>query len=1384
MNRPRLRLITLFSHWRDQPLLELEAAIHHLATRNQLSVQQLRQEQAVVTTFELDGQGRPRVTRQDMALSRLLRRYLGIQPQGPGFTKVAPLLRALRLERERRLRQQLHGARESLGQLLQPAELRRLKALSMLQSPVGAVSRLLCQAGARADLDIDSYPATVLARALAKPAIQAVLDELHACLRWSGPARGPRVQLQDLALLTLVLPWALDPDADACGFDFYASAYSGAAVSDLLMAMGRHFMPKLPGCPPRCFGLVRYLLADSTPPILNLLGLPPDLAWASSFTWISLCQGANLAETITPGGSGFLSVSEALALPAQISGHSPAVATSQALAAALASPLDHWNTAWQRITKLPSRQSPLRALHRYLSHCDALERARSALSRPMPEKRAMVLAELEARQIAPEMRFVDTRQRLYQSLLAHGGVSAQTALASGLAAWPDPALVPALIRGHDGRLHEPACNAVNIPNLATGFEQAFDEWKRDIAVAINTLAQRLLGDLPVGDQLRLDEHKVVLCQLAQRTLSGAILIAPYGFVVHVDTPLSTWYYELIPSAGWCRLHADVQAPPPMPGDREEARSLPFDASAFTLGSLPDAGEHCLGWLVPVASIPPGRDPGLRLFRSNRLIAHHCAKTIAAHLESLRIPARGDEEEAPSGLPTELKTLVPFWSAAETIRQGLDEKRSWLVVLGLFSAVADALTLGTYGRLSALGVRFVTLALRQGRHGAALRSLTPRLRSAGRDAFDTLLFSGIADEPANAGLNLMVPLRRIHGATLRQLAPQLPTLSPATRGVPDSGLRPFSQSPLYLKRLANDIPVAATAEGFEAGRLIAPRLVDNQTLLSYGPILDVIDDTGRLGRLPLELPVITLDARHYIPDPAPSLPKRWIGWGEETWLECSGRYYRLHTGTDSRPARFEQAEPPFARPELEHPRCRARRVLPPLACAAPRERRTKGYTELTASHEIAGGAVDWFDQRKIIPDGEGRFVDQRRLMQGGPDADRVVERLGWARYQDQLRARIVTGNALFKRIEVLDGLVADVADRRLLSGVELQALDGQRHLVTCVDDGIYYHGLVSTGDDTIVLNKLSEQATLEQEDMSLEQELKYLFNGCWDANWHIRQRGSAVVEQQLRQIEAAMAAGGIEVEQLMTRRFRLQTTPAQAALFATYPRRGFVQQTRRFMASDYTHPLTAQTSLAVRERIATHLSWLADTPGILNAETVLEHSAVDGLAPKGKNIAFLFVTYRDGRPEEVYYSASGAASQRRDLPLARRLRERMAAGASDDRTWIAEDGTRYINCRGEGGQPGEEALLHLPDLSRPDNLNSGDINDRRLDSERNIFAYLERRPLPIGEIAEANLFTRFPTCDSCTSLINQYRDRFPEGRFQVYEGPRPASSAGEASGGGT
>ena len=1385
MKRPSIPLLSLFSHWRDQHLLELEAAIGHLANHSEPDLGQLDKERVVVTLFEVDDQGKPRISRRDMDLAGLLRRHVGLKSQGT--TRVTPILRMLRLERERRLRDLLYQARERLGQLLDPLELRRLRALPMLAGSGGAVARLLHKASAHAGTDAGDFPATALARGLSTAASQRVLTELHLCLGWPSSSLATKLQVQDLALLTLALPWALDPDADSHGFDFFAPALTGAATGEVLAALQKHLMPKLRGCPSSCFGLVRYLLADSAPPILNLLGLPRDLAWTTSVTWVSLCHGVNLAETIAPGSSCLLDVSEALALPTRISEHSPRTATAKALAATLAAPLAQWNMGWQRVARLPAQQSPLRALDRFLQHLDALEYAHTALSGPMPKRMDMVMAELDKRAIAPQLRFVDPTQRVRQSLFAHAGVPALDAFASGLAAGPNPVLVPALILGHDGRLHEPACNFTDIPNLAADFEKAFDTWQRGIGVAISTLIQRLLGDLPLADQLRLEEHSVVPCQLAQRSASGETVTAPYGFVFYLETLEDAWYYELIPSAGWCRLHRDKERRLPKPTQAGQAHQLPFDAAAFIKGSLPNPDAGCHGWLTPSPAIPAVADPAFSQFRNSRLLARHCATAVTASVEAWRDEARGTLPSEPAKrVPEALKALVPFWSAGEAIYQGLEEDRPWLVVLGLFGLAADVLTLGVYGRISALGFRFVTLALRQGPRTAS-RLLTPRLRGVTRDALDTLLPAAASGQPETPGMSMMVPLRRAHGAILIQASRRVLTVANARRSFPGPALVPLHRPALHLERLANDVPVAVVADGVQAGRLISPRLADYKTLLAYGPTLDLVDDAGRLGRLPLELAVVSLDGALYVVDPAPSLPKRWIRWGDETWLECSGRYYRLKPGNTEQPPMFEQAPAPYARPPLKRPACRGRRVLPPLACAGASLWKTQDYADLSPDQAVPEGAVPWFDQRKIVADSQGRFVDGRRLFQGFPGAERTVEHLGWARYRSQVRARIVTGNSLFKRIEVLDGLIAEVPDRRFLSAVALQAEDGQRHLVTCVDDGIYYHGVIAPGEEPMLLNKLSESVNAETEAPTPEEELKYLFNGCWDANLHIRRRGAAVVEQQLRQIEAAMAADGVNVEQLMTRRFRLQTSPAQAALFAQYPRRSFAQQTRQFVASDYTYPLTDETPSAVRERIASHLNRLTDTPGALDAQTVLDPTAISGLPPKGRNIAFLAVSYEDGRPEEVYYSVSGAAQRRTDLPLAKRLQARVRATppGTEAHAWVAEDGTRYINCRGEGGQPGEEALLHLPDLSRPDSLNSGDINDRRLDSERNILAYLQRQPLATGEIAEATLFTRFPTCDSCTSLISQYRQHFLQGRLRVYEGPRPGPSArGSGAGAGS
>jgi hypothetical protein len=574
--------------------------------------------------------------------------------------------------------------------------------------------------------------------------------------------------------------------------------------------------------------------------------------------------------------------------------------------------------------------------------------------------------------------------------------------------------------------------------------------------------------------------------------------------------------------------------------------------------------------------------------------------------------------------------------------------------------------------------------------------------------------------------------------------------------------------VYVRQFEDDTQVLVSASGMRSQALTHARLIDPQTTLPYGPVLDIIDDTGRLGRLPTALPVHTYGNARYLPDPAPSLTKRWIRWGDETWLECSGRFYRLREGTAGRPAAFEQAPSPFSRPPLQRRGCRARRTLLPLSCSLAGERMTAGFEDITGDTLVPSGAVDWFDQRKVVPDDRGRFVDGRRLVETRPGGDLTIEMLDWARYRPKISVRRVAGNDIFQRIEVHGGLVEGVNDRRFLSAVQVRATDtGELHMVTCVDEAVFYHGALPQDADTFTLNKLPEGDSPRGDSMTEGEELKFLFDGCWDANFHIRKLGMQVIDQQLRDIEGTLARG-VNIDQLMSERFRLPTTPAQAALFAKYPRRSFVQQTREFIASDYTYPLTLDTPLAVREAVAVHLNRLTEAAMPFDASTVLDPAVIANAPPKGKNIAFLAVKYGNSKPSEVYYSVSGAVRRKTDLALGKR-----AADNKLTQGWSEIDGTRYINCRGGGNEAGAEALLHLPDLSQPSNLNTGNINDRRLDSERNILAHIRKAGLDPQAIAEASLFTRFPTCDSCTTLIAQFREQFLPERFQVYEGPLPA-----------
>lgn len=1378
MHRPQIRLIDLFAHWRDQALYDLEAVIGYLTAAPRTSVVANRDHHIITVTFNINPQGRPVATRHRTSLRAVLRKYAGGKGSRP--MKTTALLHTLRLERERLIRALLHGERLNLSRVLDPAELATLRAMPTLRpGPAPLVAQLLHNASAHTtEAECLTFPATLMAQALASPPAQALLGQLQSTLAWSPQeASRPSLRPQDLALLTIALPWALDPNENFHGFDFHAPALAGLAITDVLGAMRDHLIPRLHNCPASTFGLLRYLLCGSAPPELSLLGLPGELSWVTSVTWVLLSQGVTLQEVMAPGTCEQLSLDDALQLPLTVGMQAGGEAAARMLAATLLPGVMQWNIALQRIGNLPAPMSVERAFTMFLARLDAFDHAATALQAERPDRLAMARAEMTKRGISETMRFVNTTDRVRQSLLGGAGVSALEAVASGRAWGQPPVLVPALVQGHDQKLYEPCCDAGDIPDINARFETAFSSWTRDTALAVRTMIERLLGDLPLEDQLRLDQLPCTLCQLAKPApATGETLLAPYGFVIHVTGPSGAWLYAMVPTAGWCRVQATAYATL-VTSSTEVPRptELPFDWEAFATGGLPDPDGVTQGWLAPLTRFDAVTNPAFRIFRNTRLLARACERAVAQTLTQQYATARGElpSLEAP-GVPEAVKALVPLWTSIETIRQGYEEKRGWLVLLGLIGIGLDVVTLGTLGRLSALGVRFLALALRQGTRAAA-RQLTPRLRSGAREAVETLLPPGSDPQAPTpvADLGLILTLRKRYGAVLGNVAQRLASSSDAHGFVTRPMLPPFQRPMLHLRHFEDDTRIVLHAPQGKPAQLIQPRMVDHRTTLPYGPVLDVVDDTGRVGRLPLQMPLHTVEGKHYFIDPAPSLPKRWFLWGDETWLECSGRFYRVRKATAGETAALVQAPSPYGRPSLSSGVCRLRRVLPPLHCANVNERRTASFTEINPDTDVSPGAVDWFDERRIFMAEDGRFVDGGLLQQARAGVNEPIEPLSWGRYRHALRVRRLGGNDIFQRIEVLDGLVEGIDDRRQLSAVRLIANSDERpYLIACVDDGVYYHGPVSSEDELVMLQKLPERAT-DEPGAALADELKTLFDGCWDANLHIRRQGAAKVEEQLRQIEASLAGGGVDVRPLMTQRFRLSTTEAQAVLFARHPRREFISTLRKFVAADYTNPLTAETPLLVRQQIATHLNRLIAQEGAFDAQKVLDAAAIANAPPKGKNIAFLSVKYSDGRPEEVFYSASGAARRKTDLPLGKRFSEPAEGSLTSPSPWIASDDTRYFNCRGEGALSGEETLLHLPDLSKPGDLATMQTNDRRLDSERNILAHFQRKAVAPEAIAEAMLFTRFPTCESCTTLIAEYRRHFPANRFAVYEGPSPA-----------
>lgn len=54
MNRPAIRLIDVFGHWRDQHLYDLQVVIRHLANKQRLTPKAARQARVITTLFTLD----------------------------------------------------------------------------------------------------------------------------------------------------------------------------------------------------------------------------------------------------------------------------------------------------------------------------------------------------------------------------------------------------------------------------------------------------------------------------------------------------------------------------------------------------------------------------------------------------------------------------------------------------------------------------------------------------------------------------------------------------------------------------------------------------------------------------------------------------------------------------------------------------------------------------------------------------------------------------------------------------------------------------------------------------------------------------------------------------------------------------------------------------------------------------------------------------------------------------------------------------------------------------------------------------------------------------------------------------------------------------------
>ncbi|WP_443691650.1 hypothetical protein [Pseudomonas sp.] len=1073
------------------------------------------------------------------------------------------------------------------------------------------------------------------------------------------------------------------------------------------------------------------------------------------------------------------------------------------------------------------------AMAQFTDHEETLENAIQQLKQPAPQRLDMTRKTLAEWNLPPETEFISfpetdldmtlqaNRRRYsvdYRNFYPNGpaSYSALDLLASGRLKGDNPAWIPPYLY-ELGAFHPQFLRYKGLPDIPTAFEADFGSWLKSTKAAYEHIIMALISDLPKQERDAIEQGHVQLYGLRKPTANIALddddrnflpLMARYGFIIHATHEGRENVHEVLPYAGFIRRRDDLALAPISNAIKlrnsafmRRGTLLPFDLNAHATGAAPllnttsTAVVHFLHGYLP-AQHTTALAETWRPLRAAQ-IGRDVAQGYLFESESkLREAARGVTlfDGSVDAVAFLKDYVIPIWGPLEDLVSGIKSGDLRTIIMATIGLAFDVLSLiAPLAKVGSLTFRFVRNAATFG-----LRANLPRLAPL---AGNYLVTAVTAINPLDGVFTLFtsgthVVLKLNHAGTrllrvgVKQLRDRLTTVRHGNKGLrlvtdEQQAAWTLSDSRYRVRKVNQHQNVLTYHDLRSSAKGSTPYLVDPMTRQPYGAPLMRINDQGSLSRhVPTDIALNDQNGGWTLLDTTPNLTKHWTRWGDDLFLEAGGITYKKITRENGqsvlkRARALNKADE--LDPLLKVP-CRLKRSPDDLIKCAANRFINAGHSNVDAARTQGVDAVPWFTDRRVTAADTGTLVHQRsvhEIKNGRLIKQPATTLLLPKNYKQKITANVTGGNDIFKQIEIKEGLVEGIKDTRIISAVVAKrTVGGARVIVTQADEGIYYSGNFFD-DRSLALTRIQVNINNVDSATRLKDEhyLIYIYNGSYDANRYIKELSPAVIDADLNAIRRDIVAGReTYISTFVGGPFDMGTTPQQAALFCKYT------QDRAVVAARVNRPswtsLDLNTPLTARAGIATELNRLHVSETTFTADNITQRATTQRLTPENKNFAYVKIKSKDSdsQPTKVYYSLSGLKKPRLDFPLTKQVDK------GDDSTlknWnitkagiaVSPDKTHYINAQRTKNPVGTRKADPHEALFLPDLTANASGNHRMMDSEHMILNALNADKIDFTKVESIEVFSTYPTCQSCTAGLMSLKSKVPDGEFTVFEGGR-------------